>query len=209
MIELKLGDCLEFMKGLDTASVDAVITDPPYNVGLNYSDGDNREDYAEWCSEWLKETRRISRGCVAISCGIGNLISWNNIDKPDWVMAWVKRNSIKRVATGWNTWEPVLIYGKILGKKTHDSFIVNMAAQKDTGTHPCPKPLGWALELIDRATKEGMTVFDPFMGSGTTGVACVKLGRNFIGCEINPDYFAIAQRRIAEAQLQAPLPALA
>jgi DNA modification methylase len=49
---------------------------------------------------------------------------------------------------------------------------------------------------------EGSTVLDPFMGSGTTGVACVQTGRNFIGIEIDPDYFAIAERRIAEAQLQ-------
>ena len=48
----------------------------------------------------------------------------------------------------------------------------------------------------------GMAVFDPFMGSGTTGVACVQLGRNFIGCEIDPKYFAIAQKRIADAQRQ-------
>jgi len=51
-------------------------------------------------------------------------------------------------------------------------------------------------------TNEGDTILDPFMGSGTTMVACVKLGRNGIGIEINPDYFAIAQRRIEEAQAQ-------
>jgi len=51
-------------------------------------------------------------------------------------------------------------------------------------------------------TIEGDTVFDPFMGSGTTGVACAQLGRDFIGCEIDPEYFAIAEKRIKEAQLQ-------
>ena len=51
----------------------------------------------------------------------------------------------------------------------------------------------------------GATVLDPFMGSGTTGVACVRTGRRFIGIEIDPTYFAIAQRRIAEAQLQPAL----
>lgn len=200
--DLRLGDCLELMREVPDASVDAVITDPPYNVGLDYSNGDNRPDYMEWCAKWLKEAIRISRGCVAISCGVGNLTAWGTIRKPDWVMAWIKRNSIKRVVTGWNTWEPVLIYGKILGKKTHDSFIVNIAPQKDTGDHPCPKPLGWASELIDRATEEEMTVLDNFMGSGTTGVACVKLNRSFIGMEINSDYYAIAQRRIENAQKQ-------
>lgn len=55
----------------------------------------------------------------------------------------------------------------------------------------------WCLEL---ATNPGDTVLDPFMGSGTTGVACVQTGRNFIGCEIDPTYFAIAEKRIAAAQ---------
>ena len=60
--------------------------------------------------------------------------------------------------------------------------------------------------LIEMTTNEGDTILDPFMGSGTTGVACVQTGRNFIGIEIDPDYFAIAERRIAEAQMQLRLP---
>jgi DNA modification methylase len=58
---------------------------------------------------------------------------------------------------------------------------------------------------VDKFAKLGETIFDPFMGSGTTGVACAKTGRNFIGIEIDPGYFAIAQRRIEQAQWQLPL----
>jgi site-specific DNA-methyltransferase (adenine-specific) len=54
-------------------------------------------------------------------------------------------------------------------------------------------------------TQPGETIFDPFMGSGTTGVACMQLGRNFIGCEIDPGYFAIAQKRISDAAAQPAL----
>ena len=68
--------------------------------------------------------------------------------------------------------------------------------------HPTQKPLALIKELILSCTLEGDTVLDPFMGSGTTGVACVQTGRNFIGIEIDPAYFAIAEKRIAEAQLQ-------
>ncbi len=68
--------------------------------------------------------------------------------------------------------------------------------------HPTTKPLWIMREFVTRSTNEGMTVFDPFMGSGTTGVACVQMGRNFIGCEIDPTYFAIAEKRIKEAQMQ-------
>jgi len=60
--------------------------------------------------------------------------------------------------------------------------------------------------ILERTTRPAETVLDPFMGSGTTGVACVQTGRNFIGIEIEPKYFEIAQRRIAEAEAQLRLP---
>ena len=66
--------------------------------------------------------------------------------------------------------------------------------------HPSPKPIEYMNKLLRNLTQDDYVVFDPFMGSGTTGVAAVQLGRNFIGCEINPDYFAIAERRIKQAQ---------
>jgi site-specific DNA-methyltransferase (adenine-specific) len=62
------------------------------------------------------------------------------------------------------------------------------------------------LWLIEQYTKPGDTILDCYMGSGTTGVACVQTGRRFIGIEIDPGYFAIAQRRIAEAQQQIRMP---
>ncbi len=68
--------------------------------------------------------------------------------------------------------------------------------------HPTTKPLWIMREFVTRSTNEGMTVLDCFAGSGTTGVACVQTGRNFIGIEIDPTYFAIAEKRIAEAQQQ-------
>ena len=67
---------------------------------------------------------------------------------------------------------------------------------KDLYNHPTIKPLDYVKAHIINSTKEGDTVFDPFMGSGTTGVACKELNRNFIGIEINDDYFKIAQDRI-------------
>jgi site-specific DNA-methyltransferase (adenine-specific) len=68
--------------------------------------------------------------------------------------------------------------------------------------HPCPKPVAWMRWIVERASLPGETVFDPFMGSGTTGVACAKLGRKFIGIEIEPKYFDIACRRIEQAYAQ-------
>src|SRR5262249_49709588 len=73
--------------------------------------------------------------------------------------------------------------------------------------HPTQKPVHLMMWCIERmGIPVGGTVLDPFMGSGTTGVACMKLGRNFIGIEKDPGYFAIAQRRIADAQAQLVMP---
>jgi len=82
----------------------------------------------------------------------------------------------------------------------------------DKNGHPCPKPIGWMRWAVSLASRAGETILDPFMGSGTTGVAAVKLGRRFIGIEIEPKYFDIACRRIEEATKQPdmfiePLPA--
>lgn len=69
--------------------------------------------------------------------------------------------------------------------------------------HPCQKPIEMFLQIIDVSSRESSIIIDPFMGSGTTGVAAVRLGRKFIGCEIEPKYFDIAVRRI-EAELNVP-----
>jgi DNA modification methylase len=78
-------------------------------------------------------------------------------------------------------------------------------AHETKPVHPTQKPIALMEYLIRTYTNEGETVLDPTMGSGTTGVACVNTGRNFIGIERDPDYFAIAERRIAEARNATPL----
>ena len=83
-------------------------------------------------------------------------------------------------------------------------FATERILNKDgSTTHPTQKP-----ELLMRQLLKvgGDTILDPFMGSGTTGVACVQTGRNFIGCEISPEYFRIAEKRIREAQAQPRIP---
>lgn len=75
----------------------------------------------------------------------------------------------------------------------------------ERGEHPAQKPLKLLIDWVTKFTDEGETVLDPFMGSGTTGLACVKLGRKFIGIEKRQDYFELAVRRIAEVHKQASL----
>lgn len=78
----------------------------------------------------------------------------------------------------------------------------NVREKSNITDHPTQKPVALYEYLIRTYTNEGDTVLDITMGSGTTGVACVQTNRNFIGIEIDPTYFAIAERRIAEAQMQ-------
>ena len=88
---------------------------------------------------------------------------------------------------------------KLKNRSLPDIWRCQWAAQRPNG-HPAEKPLALLIRLVQETPAE--TVLDPFMGSGTTGVACANLGRKFIGIEIEPRYFDIACRRIAEAYQQ-------
>lgn len=89
---------------------------------------------------------------------------------------------------------------------TYPKSVIRLSnANHNERFHPTQKPVALIEYLIRTYTNAGDTVLDFCAGSGTTGVACVKTGRNFIGCEISPEYFAIAERRIEQAQWQLPL----
>lgn len=212
-IQLHLGDCLELMRDMPAASVDWIFADPPYNVGLKYNSHDDdmsKEDYLNWCREWYQETRRISKTCVVITPGMVSVPMWlADIDRTHFLIAWTKANNCSRNyigrTSGFQTWEPVLVFGKSKGTILRDSVEIPISRQRDTGTHPCPKPMRLLEWLMPQFTDEGDTILDPFAGSGTTLLAAHKLRRNAIGIEKDPEYFAIAQRRIAEAQAQLTL----
>ena len=199
-VELHLGDCLEYMKTMPDKSVDAVITDPPYGIG---EDGGacrtrGRPGYAKheargWDSErpsqeFFDEIRRVSN----------RQIIWGGNYFADMLPP----------KMGWLYWQKLMGGDFSDGELAWTSF--DRALREYTKCpkgmdkeHPTQKPvelMKWCVEM-----SKAQTIFDPFMGSGTTGVACVHLGRNFIGCEIDPKYFAIAEKRIKQAALQEPL----
>ena len=197
--QLHLGDCLDILRSLPSGSVDAVVTDPPYNVGLAYASiDDRRSDYAEWCALWFSELRRVCRGPIAITTGQANLSMWSALHPPNWWLAWWKPAAMGRCVVGFNNWEPIALYGKPV-KAGCDVIRACIKPSEDVGDHPCPKPLEWAAKQIDALSEQDSTILDPFMGSGTTGVACMQTGRKFIGCEIDPGYFEIARKRIEAA----------
>jgi site-specific DNA-methyltransferase (adenine-specific) len=198
---LHLGDCLEVLRGLPDGCVDAVVTDPPYNVGIDYgvTTDDGRADYESWCRRWFAEVRRVCRGAVAVSVGQSNLSMWATLAAPDWWLAWWKPAAMGRCAAGFNNWEPIALYGRPY-RAGCDVIRAEILPDDSVAGHPCPKPLQWGRALVRMLCPPGGTVLDPFMGSGTTGVAAVMEGRKFVGVEISPEYFAIAQKRICEAE---------
>jgi len=191
-VRLICGDCLEVLPTLEAGSVDAVVTDPPYGVGL-----------ANWDAsvpsfEWLGFSRDIAEA-VVVMCGNGNQ---GKYPEPVWMNAWARPGSIQYAkAGGFCRWEPILIYAE---KSPYSVDCKVFPPNSDNAgiDHPCPKPLRlmeWIVEPLDR------TILDPFMGSGTTGVACVRTGRKFIGIEKEPKYFEIAKRRIIDELNRFPL----
>jgi len=196
-VSLWLADCLDILPTMQAGSVDAIFADPPYNVGLDYSSGDNRDDYPEWITKWMCQCLQIAP-IVMVTPGIRNIWLY---PAANWVFCWRKANSMRRNDLGgFNQWEPILFYGKRLIYQ--DLFDVPIVPEKDANEHPCPKPHKLMSWLLRKTTDESATILDPMMGSGTTGVACVQLGRKFWGIEIEPKYFEIAKKRIQQAQLQ-------
>jgi DNA modification methylase len=197
--ELYLGDCREILPLLP--KVDAVVTDPPYGVDFSYeSYCDKPQDHQAFVDQFLPLLMKAARGPVCIFPGVRGVWFY---PKAHWMLSWRKTFSVSRSPFGSNNWEPVLVYNKgKKGERCSDSFEATFMNDRLAAGHPCPKPVKAKEEVLLLASLTGESILDPFMGSGTTGVACVKLGRKFIGIEIEPRYFEIAVKRIRNAYSQ-------
>ena len=191
-------DCLEFMRDIPDKSIDLVLTDPPYGVGLKYeSYDDTEENWYKLMDKLIPELKRISKMVIMPSCQIKRLGYFYKNHSPDWVMCWYKGSTGCSAYTGFNDWEPHLVWGKN-NSTMHDYFYTPNTEKMGSYGHPCPKPITWAKWLIHRATKPKDIVLDCFLGSGTTAVACRELDRHFIGIDISSEYCAIANKRLAD-----------
>lgn len=196
-VKLYLGDCLDILPTL--CKVDAVITDPPYGLADRMRGGTWGITRKQGMS-WDKEARHDAIEQIRKLAGVVVIWGGNFYALPPsrcW-LAWYKPDSPPTMSDFELAWTN---QDRISSLMSHTIAATN----RERVGHPTQKPvrvMEWCLALF---TQPGDLVLDPFMGSGTTGVACVRTGRRFIGIEIDPTYYAIAQRRITEAQLQLPL----
>lgn len=196
-------DCREILPQLEADQFGVAFADPPYGVSMGYGDAytdEGGKGYAAWMARTAEELRRLA-AIVLVTPGIRNLWLW---PQPTWTLCWAKPGSTRHSDLGgFNEWEPVLMYGK--KRLYHDlcslPTVANIGRGRETGDHPCPKPLRLLRWLLAETTSDGDDVLDPFMGSGTSLVAAKWLGRPAVGIEIEERYCEIATKRLAQEVL--------
>jgi DNA modification methylase len=215
---LYLGDCLDILPTL--GPVDAVVTDPPYGIGLDkgFADQLMRRPYGgastrphicarrEYEGEWDQERppREIFELMLQVS-GVAVIFGGNYFTDMlpvggHWLV-WDKRNTMPTFSDCELAWTNIERKSVKLLTYEYNGLI----GKREERVHPTQKPyevIRWCIEGLPRGRD---TILDPFMGSGTTGVACAKLGRKFIGIEISEQYFDIACKRIEQAYAQPDL----
>jgi site-specific DNA-methyltransferase (adenine-specific) len=196
-VTLYHGDCVELLPAM---TADVAITDPPYNVGLNYSNGDRRADYKEWCAAWFGMLRAMTKA-VALTPGTVNVGMWYQIEQPKWIIAWHKSNCMGNSPFGVCSWEPVLFWGKARHNSGCDVVSAPISPDRAADGHPCPKPVMWGKKLTALLAEESETVIDPFCGGGTMLMAAKQLNRRAIGIEIEEKYCEMTARRLSQGML--------
>lgn len=190
-------DCLTILPLIPAGSVDAVVTDPPYGIDYTNSGGFHAgSGWGQWrgTGEWDKQ-RPAESVFAAILEVCSDQIIWGGNYFTDFLpptmrwLVWDKGQRNFTLADCEFAWTSQRKAARIFNYP-------RASALQDGKQHPTQKPLAlmeWCLGFVPKAT----TILDPFTGSGTTGVAALRLGRKFIGIEIEPKYFSIACERIA------------
>ena len=221
------GDCLEIMADMPDGCVDAVVTDPPYGIGFKYeSHRDTPEGYGEWI--WSICERAEMQLCPGSPMfvwqamrNIRRLAEWF---PRDWRIFAAAKNFVQmRPCAMQYSWDPVLVWWTdgeqwSAGTASRDFHVGNTAntmnrKDGDSCGHPCARPLDQMEHILRQWVRPGGVILDPFCGSGTTCVAAKKLGRRWIGIEIDPGYAETARRRVASTPkplfVEEPKPAAA
>lgn len=223
MLNLIHGDCLEVMKTIPDASIDAIITDPPYNIAKknNFATmGRSGIDFGEWDKNadifsYINEASRVlqKNGSFVVFNAWKNLgdiskyAEQQGFETKDMIRLEksnpMPRNRDRRYITDYECaiWFVKKNAKWVFNRQSHTYERPKFVASIETGLHPTQKNLNLMEWLIKIHTNKNQTILDPFMGSGTTGVACKNLNRNFIGIELDEGYFQIAKERIESHNL--------
>lgn len=224
-VQLFHGDCMMLMKQLSDKSIDLVVTDPPYEIttkgagmykqaGKQYvkslvsmSDGFSTEVLDELC----RVMKKINIYFFCSQKQIPQLIAYFHQERNcNWnLISWHKTNPVPACGNKYLTDTEYILFFREKGVKVHGCFEtkktwyatpLNQTDKRKYG-HPTVKPFEIVMNFVANSSLQGDTVLDPFMGSGTTGVACINTERNFIGYEVNQQYFEIAKKRIRSTEL--------
>jgi site-specific DNA-methyltransferase (adenine-specific) len=215
--KLYQGDCLEVMDELikDDVKVDMILTDPPYGIDLTPQRENGKfkntkvinDNNLCWLPKFVNQIYALTKNTAIIFC------AWQNIDK--FKIELEKKFTIKNILI-WNkdwfgmgnnyrpNYELILLCCKTnitTKSKNKSNILTYRRIPPQKLKHSCEKPVGLLEDLIYELTDENDIVLDSFMGSGSTGVACLNTNRKFIGIELDENYFNIACDR-----LENPLP---
>lgn len=231
MYKLYNGDCLEVMDKLieEGVKVDFILTDPPYMIARKnnfYTMGRKGIDFGEWDKDvdlfsWLdripkllskngsvvifndwKNLGDMARYCESLGLEIKDLLRWEKTNP-------MPRNRDRRYITDYECaiWlvnkKSKWVFNRLDEKYQRPKFEYPVVSGNEKTIHTTQKPVKLMEEIIRVHTKEDNTILDVFMGSGSTGVACMNTNRKFIGIELDNNYFDIASKRIEEAYFNA------
>ena len=208
-VQLYCGDCLDVLPTL--AGVDALISDPPYGISARTNYRERKRGALAPCNNFAPivgddrpfDPAPLLRFPLVVLFGANHYAgelpggAWHVWDKVDGLP------SCRPIGFNDNS-DCEFIWANRTGAARifRHRWMGAMKASEHSArrVHPTQKPIDLLRQIIEYYTRPGDTVCDPYMGSGTTGIAAVQAGRNFIGIEIDPDYFEIARQRIEQAQ---------
>ncbi len=211
-------DCIESLKQIKSNSVQLVLTDIPYNVvsrtsnGLRVLDKESADILNFDLSLFLPEIVRICNGSIYVFCGTEQVSDIRDFlvkaGLSTRLIIWEKSNpSPMNGEYIWLSGVETCIYGKFSGA-TFNEHCKNSVLKFPAGRskiHPTEKPLKLFKYLVEVSSNEGDIVLDPCIGSGTTAIACLETKRNFIGFELNEDYYQKCIDRIENWKQDYPL----
>jgi site-specific DNA-methyltransferase (adenine-specific) len=213
-ITLYNGDCLEVMQEMKDGEVDLVLTDPPYGGGCNAGVGGHFDKYE------IKATRTGGTWQEKYKSKIKH---WDIAPEQE-IFDEIFRISKEQIIWGGNyfslpptrcflIWKKLTIsenFSMAMAEYAWTSFNKNAklfeyAPQDSSRFHPTQKPVALMLWCLKNYSKDNDLIFDGFSGSGTTAIACIRMNRRFIGCELDNEYFDLSCKRIEEELRQGNL----